>query len=118
MTTRNIVIVMGRCSSSKRGFGIRFERKAADRWIATWSFGIKDSIAKKEGYEKTEMNGSFSFDDAFPGCPHCSAHGFFRCSCGRLACWNGESRVVTCPWCEQGGELSGEITSLDGGGDR
>jgi hypothetical protein len=118
MASRNIVIVMGRCSQSKQGFGIRFERRGGDEWAGTWAFAIKDAAAKREGYEKTQMNGRFSLDDAFPGCPHCSAHGFFCCGCGKLACWNGESRVVTCPWCGRSGELSGEITSLDGGGDR
>jgi hypothetical protein len=118
MGTRNIVIAMGRCSQSKQGFGIRFERREANQWQATWAFGMKETVAKKEGYEKTEMNGSFAVDEAFPGCPHCAAHSFFRCGCGKLACWNGESRTVTCPWCGRTGELSGEITSLDGGADR
>jgi TerY-like protein len=118
MTTRNIVVVMSRCSRSKQGYGIRFERKAANQWVATWSFAVKDSVAKREGYEKAEMSGSFTLGDGFPGCPHCSAHGFFHCGCGKLGCWNGESRTVTCPWCAQHGELGGEITSLDGGTDR
>lgn len=118
MATRDIVIVMGRCSLSNQGFGIRFERRAANEWSATWSFGIKEYVAKKEGYEKAEITGTFVFDDAFPGCPHCSARSFFRCECGKLACWNGESPNFTCPWCGQSGELSGEVTSLDGGTDR
>jgi len=117
-TTRNIVIAIGRCSRSKQGLGIRFERRGEDQWQATWSFAIKETIAKREGYAKTQMTGSFSVAESFPGCPHCSAPSFYRCGCGKLACWNGESRTVTCPWCGQTGELSGAITSLDGGTDR
>lgn len=118
MATRNIVIVMGRCSGSKQGYGIRFERKGLNQWAATWAFAIKEAAAKREGYEKTRMDGQFVLDDGFPGCSHCSARGFWLCSCGKLACWNGETRGVTCPWCGQSGELSGQITSLQGGGDR
>jgi hypothetical protein len=79
---------------------------------------IKDSVAKREGYERAEMSGSFTLSDGFPGCPHCSAYGFFRCDCGKLGCWNGESRTVTCPWCSARIELGGEITNLAGGTDR
>lgn len=118
MATRNIVIAMGRCSHSKQGFGIRFERKSASEWGASWAFAIQDAAAKKEGYEKARMDGRFVFDDAFPGCPHCDAKVFFLCGCGKIACWNGTSQRVTCPWCKQSGEISGEVTALEGGGDR
>lgn len=115
---RNIVIVMSRCSRSKGGFGIRLEHQSSNQWLATWAFAIKEGIAKKEGYDKSPISGSFALQATYPGCPHCQATGFFKCSCGRVACWNQESRTVTCPWCGQSGELSGELTSLDAGTDR
>lgn len=115
---RNIVIVTGRCSCSKGGFGIRLERGPDNRWLATWSFALKESLAKREGYDKAQISGSFSLEPSYPGCPHCQGHGFFKCGCGKVACWNGESRTVTCPWCGQTGELGGEIDSLDAGTDR
>ena len=116
---RNIVIVMSRCSRSKAGFGIRIERKPNNQWLATWAFAIKEGIAKKEGYDKSQINGSFALEATYPGCPHCQGHGFFKCGgCGQVACWNGESRSVTCPCCGQSSELSGELSSLDAGTDR
>ena len=118
MGKRNVVIVMGRCSQSKQGFGIRFERREGDEWAGTWAFAIKEAVAKKEGYEKTSMNGRFLFDPAFPGCPHCSTDAFFLCECGRLSCRRGETRRVTCPWCGKNDEVGGAVTTLDGGGDR
>jgi hypothetical protein len=118
MKTRDIVIVIGRCSQSKQCFGIRFERRTGSEWAGTWAFGIKDKVAKREGYEKARIDGQFSFDSEFPGCPHCSTHAFYLCSCGQVACMNDENRQITCPWCGQRGEVGGEVTSLDGGGDR
>lgn len=116
--SRDIVIVTGRCARAKQGFGIRFEGKGRSQWAATWAFPIKEAAARREGYDKTRIDGEFVTDPGFPGCPHCKANAFFLCGCGKLACWDGETRTVTCPWCNQRGELSGTITSLTAGGDR
>lgn len=115
---RNIVIVMGRCGQSKQSFGIRFEQRSGHEWAGTWAFAIKETAAKREGYEKTRMEGSFSFDAAFPGCPHCSSRSFFLCGCGKIACMRSEGHRVTCPWCGAIGEVGGAVTNMDGGGDR
>lgn len=115
---RNVVIVIGRCRHSKERFGIRMEREDANHWVATWAFAVKEAAAKREGYEATHAEGSFGFDQSYPGCPHCSARSIVRCCCGKVACLNGESSVVTCPWCGGSGELGGHVTSLQGGGDR
>ena len=117
MADRRIVIVMGRCCRAKSGFGVRFERTSAAQWNATWAFGIKPEVARKEGYDKSKIDGSFQFDAAYPGCPHCRARSVFQCSCGKISCWNATSRTVTCPWCGITGELSGQIESMEAGGD-
>jgi hypothetical protein len=118
---RNIVIVMSRCSQSKAGFGMRFERGADRLWRATWAFALKEAVAKREGYEQSQISG-LAADWAtaeYPGCPHCRAPAFFQCNaCRRTACWDGATRVVTCPSCGEGGELAGQIVSLDAGTDR
>lgn len=119
MGERSIVIVTARCSKSKQCFGIRLERQAANEWAATWSFAMKEGVAKKEGYDKSRVSGAFALAPGYPGCPHCQGHGFFLCGgCGKVGCWNRESRSVICPWCSQTGELSGEIGNLEAGTDR
>lgn len=115
---RSVAIVMSRCSGSKEGFGIRIERNSIKQWILTWAFAIKESIGKREGYGKSSISGPFVLAPTYSGCPHCQACSIFLCGCGKVACWNGERRSVTCPWCGLGGELSGEIKSLDAGTDR
>jgi hypothetical protein len=115
---RKIVIVMGKCGVGKQGFGIRFELRDDSTWCATWSFAIKDAVARKEGYESTRVEGRFSIDERFPGCPHCSSQNFFVCSCDRLSCMKPEALKVICPWCNQTCQVGGQATSISGGGDR
>jgi hypothetical protein len=113
-----VVIVLGRCSRTRHPFGIRFEDKGAGNWVADWAFSVKEKSAHREGYDRGEIHGSFGFDPAFPGCPSCRAHSFYRCGCGKVACWDGETRMVHCPWCGMTGTLSGTIDRLAGESDR
>jgi hypothetical protein len=117
MIAPKVVIVMARCSHSQQSFGIRFEQKLPNQWVADWAFAIKEAAAKREGYDKSEIAGSFGFDAAYPGCPYCEASGIFKCSCGKVACWDGKCRKVTCPWCGRSSEIAGEIESLSVGKD-
>jgi len=114
----NVVIVMGRCRSNRQDFGIRFEEKSRNQWTADWTFAVKESAAKKEGFDRSEITGSFGFDRSYPGCPHCHATSAFKCGCGKVACWDGETRAVICPWCSFEGELNGAVDSLGIGRDR
>ena len=118
MSTRGVAVVLGRCAKRLASYGMRMERQSQSTWIATWAFPIREAIAKREGYDRVQLNGSFQTGKEFPGCPHCEAKGFFRCgSCGAIACWDAESIGVTCPTCHTAGELSGEITQIAAGGD-
>ena len=118
MNVQNIAIVMCRCSRDKHSFGLRLERVEPTTWAATWAFAIKESTAKKEGYDRVVLEGGFVTSQEYPGCPHCRAPGFFRCSCGAVGCWDGESRQVVCPGCGERIELGGDLTSLEAGSDR
>lgn len=113
-----VVIVLARCSVDRQGFGMRYARLDSRVWSLTWAFAIKERVASREGYDRTTIRGEFVTSSEYPGCPHCGRGAFFRCGCGRVACWDGESRSVTCPWCGSTGELSGVLSSLEGGGDR
>jgi primosomal protein N' len=115
----NVVIVLARCSQNHQLYGMRMEEKLSGQWMADWAFIIKEITAKKEGYDRTVIHGSFSKYQTFPGCPHCHALNFFQCgSCKKVTCWNGESRNVVCAWCGNEGKLEGAIESLGAGDDR
>lgn len=117
---RRITIVLARCSKTREPFAIRFEPRGSDQWTATWTFAIRESSARREGYEGQEIAGSFDFDPAYPGCPHCHGRQIFRCACaerGRVGCWNGKENSVTCPWCGRTSRLEGQIDRLGSRGD-
>lgn len=111
-----VVVVISRCRKSAENFGIRIEQKMTDKWIADWAFAIKEDTAKREGYDQTQISGIFEIDAKYPGCPYCKSNSFFKCSCGKVACWDNIERV-TCPWCRQMIHLTARIESLDAGSD-
>ena len=115
----NVVIVMARCSHGRGSFGIRFEEKQPGHWTADWAFPIKEAAAKRQGYERGKISGTFGSDEAYPACPYCGGGGIFLCgACDKVACWDGEQRTVTCPWCGDTGEIGGHIERLSAGTDR
>lgn len=116
--TGSVVIVVARCSRGQGSFGIRFEERAPGEWVGDWAFAMKEASAKREGYDRGEIGGDLAFDAGYPGCPHCRAVSIFKCGCGKVACWDGETRRVTCPWCRSTGEMRGQIESLGAETDR
>lgn len=128
----NIVIVMARCGHSKEYFGIRFEEnQSMERypkhnfggepgqfWAADWAFEIRRESGGREGYDKTEISGIFSISPTYPGCPYCHGKSIYKCGCGKVVCWDGETQIVTCPYCGMTAQLSGQIESLYSGFDR
>ena len=114
----NVVVVLARCGKSRRIFGIRIEEKEPARWFADWAFDLPEQQAHKEGYDHSPIHGEFVIDDDYPGCPHCGSAGFFRCRCGKVGCWDEETRQVTCPWCNTSLTLGGSITDLETSPDR
>ena len=115
--TPRVVIVLGRCGRTNGLFGIRFEEAGRDHWAGDWAFHVRERTAKREGYDEGEVAGSFSFAPGYPGCPGCGGRSLFRCACGKVACWDGESRQVRCPWCGQSGLLEGVVDRLTTGRD-
>jgi hypothetical protein len=118
MDLPNVVVVLGRCSRSRQSFGVRLEEKERGHWLADWAFRVAETLAKKEGYDRREITGVFDFDPAYPGCPSCRSPSLFVCHCGKVFCWDGERRAVTCAWCGAALLYHGPIHRLSAGGDR
>jgi hypothetical protein len=107
------MIVLARRAGSKQGFGLKFKRNWRRKWVAVTTFSIAEAATSRGGYGHAVITGSIVYHPRYPGCPHCRSAAFFRCSCGKVVCWDGKVRIVTCPWCNGTGELSGVLKTLD-----
>jgi hypothetical protein len=113
-----VVIVMARCRHSRQPYGIRFEETARGQWSANWAFALKETAARREGYDRTEIVGALFFGPAYPGCPYCHAARAFKCRCEQVGCWDGGQQEVICPGCGDSIQLGGEVDRVRGGHDR
>jgi len=111
-------VIIAKCSNVKDLFGIRIENFEDDNWISNWAFKIKEDVAKREGYDKTKISGSFLISSEYPGCPYCGNNNYVYCCCGKVSCHNSNDEIFTCPWCGSSGPLSGPITEMYIGSDR
>ena len=109
----NVVIIAAQCSKTGERMGLRLEEKSRNHWVADWAFKINASIASKEGYDKTRIDGHFEFSHDFPGCPYCESHGFVLCDCQNVLCYEASARKFKCPKCGQEGMVgTAAVTSL------
>ena len=60
------VVLIAKCGESHKTYGMRLEKTGHDRWLTTWAFPIKESSAKREGYDKVQVKGDISFADDYP----------------------------------------------------
>lgn len=104
-----------RCLYGGDSFVVHFDR-ADGAWTVT------DAVAAASGSSdravdparEVRIHGPFDFLPSYAGCPHCGDTGLFHCvSCDRLACWDGETSPVVCPWCEERVEIEGRIDSVE-----
>jgi hypothetical protein len=115
----NVVIIMSHCSRSRESFGIRFEEQGRGMWVADWAFPVRDTLARKEGYDHAEIKGTFAFDGKYPGCPYCGSISLIFCPrCERVSCYDGKSANVSCGWCSFSSQIGGSsVGGLKAGGD-
>jgi hypothetical protein len=131
----NARIVLGKCSKTKRVYGMRIEERLVGErsrdWVRTWAFKIDEEHAKSEGYDSEKTRGTMNPTREYPGCPYCGEYSLFQCACGKVFCAPGDSRedsaqsrgknekvvTATCPWCGETGEYhTVEVLDVEGGG--
>ena len=110
-------ILLAKCAGNTQTYGIRVEKRGND-WVSTWAFKIDESKAKREGFHKTKITGTFQPAGEYPGCPYCGGNTLAQCGCGKMFCYNEdvtpnnnerpkekkqehkqESGSLKCPWC-------------------
>ena len=99
-------IAMCKCNEAGgKTYGVRFQRHT-NMWQYTWAFEMKESVAKREGYDNTEITGGISPSEEYPGCPYCGAYYFTICgTCHHLNCNNDSDKMFRCGWCGDTGVL-------------
>jgi transcription elongation factor Elf1 len=119
-------VMLAKCNTPNQTYGIRVEQRGSD-WVSTWAFRIDETKAKREGFHKTKITGTFQPAPEYPGCPYCGGHTLVQCGCGKMFCYNEagtqpnierkteerksekksekkhetklESTALKCPWC-------------------
>ena len=99
------VVVLAKCGKGQKTYGMRVEKTGKDQWLVTWAFPIKDTAAKREGYDKATVEGTIEFSKEYPGCPYCGGKELTLCSCGHLNCTSVKNGLFTCAWCGTQGLL-------------
>lgn len=106
-------IAVAKCKETKgKTYGVRFQR-SGDIWKYNWAFEMRESSAKREGYDQTKIKGNIFPDAEYPGCPYCGVKYFIICDrCSGLSCNTVIGNTVTCEWCG----MTGTIERYSGGG--
>jgi len=115
---REANVVMAKCRTSQRPYGIRIEKRMNGTWYCTWAFKLSEKAGSNEGYGENMISGRVDIDPEYPGCPYCGATGWVSCgNCKKLTCYSGEETRFKCAWCGNSGELQTSDTfDLSGGG--
>lgn len=66
----NAIIGIVKCPHTGHLYAVRVEIQGK-KWIATWSFPIKDEVAKREGYTANQFPPDIMYSKAYRGCPYC-----------------------------------------------
>lgn len=103
--TKQAVIVLAKCAEGRKTYGLRVEKNGENQWLVTWAFPIKEDSAKREGYDKTTIQGNIVFTNDFPNCPYCGGRALTVCSCGHLSCTIIKNETFKCEWCGAQGKL-------------
>lgn len=115
-SSKEATVIMARCNRTRLPFGITMEKRGGT-WHQVWAFKMSEKSASVEDYGETMVQGQIVTDPEYPGCPHCGAHAWFSCSCGKLTCLSESQTTATCSWCGFTGTLqSAESFDLCGGG--
>ena len=82
-------IILVKCGKNNKTYGIRVERYS-NEWMSTWAFPIDEAKAKREGFDRNKITGTFRPTRDYPGCPFCGTSKLLQCECGRMLCYNDE----------------------------
>ncbi len=114
---KTAAVITPRCPySADRLYGIRIEKRG-NTWVKTWSFPLREEVARREHFSSRIEMENFIDDTDFPGCPFCASRQMAQCgNCQKIYCYKDEDKV-RCPWCGSESEVVfGQWETVSGGG--
>ena len=100
-------VVLAKCSTFPKTYGIRIERRMDKIWYCTWAFPLSEKTANNEGFESTMISGRVEYDPEYPGCPFCGTSDWVSCGkCRKITCFTSSDNFFTCMWCGNSGEVT------------
>jgi len=115
--SKDAFAIMACCPYTGNNYGITVDKISNGEYRFIWAFPIDKDKAHREGYDSRKVKGRISYDDGYPGCPHCGTPDFFQCgNCGAINCYKGEKNV-TCGSCGNSGDCTEAVEfEIKGGG--
>lgn len=105
--------VPARCQRTGDGFAMTFERRG-DAWAAIEAERREGGVDSSDGADLRQVEGQFNTSYEYDGCTSCGRQAFFKCGyCENLACWDGDTTEVVCPWCQETTRIRGSIDDLE-----
>ena len=114
-------VMLCKCPTTGKTFGIRVEKIDFDLWLQTWAFPVDEMIAKREGYKTSLIIGKITSSNDYPGCPYCGSRNWIHCgNCNNLTDDNHGAVKFKCGWCGKEGRVGGRYdgSGIKGVGDR
>lgn len=106
------VLVTAQCRRTKQYFTVHIAERGHGRWIVSGASTVPNDAGPHMNDGQVTLTGDLGFDAAYPRCPYCQAAQVCQCGCGKIACWDGTRRAITCPWCCVIGEGYSQIEEL------
>jgi hypothetical protein len=106
------VLVTAQCRRTKQYFTVHIAERGHGRWIVSGASIVPHDAEPHMNDGQVTLTGDLGFDAAYPHCPYCQAAQVCQCGCGKIACWDGSRRAITCPWCCVIGEGYSQIEEL------
>jgi hypothetical protein len=106
------VLVTAQCRRTKQYFTVHIAERGHGRWIVAGASTVPTDVGSHMNDGQVTLTGDLGFDATYPHCPYCQAAQVCQCGCGKIACWDGTRRAITCPWCCAIGEGYSQIEEL------
>ncbi len=110
----NTVFLEAKCVNCNKKFFPRYDLAADGYWTLT--IGVTSLNCNQKTLEKSNFKWQPKYRKTGPryNCPWCGNDSYVKCGkCGKLTCYESETKKFLCAHCGNSGEVSGSISISD-----